>query len=73
MPAGSRLRRGSAITGRAPEPELTSSHLAGHRAAAGGMRLASGQRLSRETVLAVPQVRVAARWMSSSRGPSMEM
>jgi hypothetical protein len=31
------------------------------------------RRLSLGTVLAVPQVRVAARWMSCSRAPSIEM
>ena len=36
-------------------------------------RNASRPRLSRETVLAVPQVRVAARWISCSRAASIEM
>ena len=32
-----------------------------------------GHRLRRETVLAVPQVRVAARWISCSRAANIEM
>ena len=43
-----------------------------HRAPPQGRR-GNRRRLSRETVLAVPQVRVAARWISCSRAASIEM